>query len=270
MAQMLSSVWRWRPNEPPDTCGVMTQRGSAQSGWSAGRGSGDVTSSAAPRMPPAASTPARASQSTKLPRPTFTRTAPGRIVRRRRASSQPAVASLLGSAPTTTSAPGSSAAAASSVARRSKPGRGRDASRHTPVIVQSKPLRRRATQPPMFPAPNTRTRAPSSEPTGPRSPQRCRCCSSRYAGRFCMRPSTCATTYWDMSCPNPPTAQHSRAPAGNGTSLLVYLSVPAHVICTRRRRDPASAARRSKAGAGSPMTTSARTSACTSSSSGRS
>ena len=74
MSTMLSSVLG-RLNLP-ELWGVMIAPGSPHSGWSAGRGSGSVTSRPAPKILPLRRASTRASLSTVVPRPTLMRMAP--------------------------------------------------------------------------------------------------------------------------------------------------------------------------------------------------
>ncbi len=137
-------------------CGVTMQRGSENSGWPSGSGSGDVTSRPAPWIAPERSASSRASGSTSAPRAMLTRTAVSFIALSCAAPMSPAVSSVLAAASMTTSAPASTSSSRSAVTVRSAPSTGSPL-RRTTVTVQSNGASSRMYSSAMPPAPTTTT-----------------------------------------------------------------------------------------------------------------
>ena len=145
----------------PAMCGVMRTFSMSQRGESSGSGSVSVTSRIAPPKCPRSSANTKSSFRTKLPRPTFTKSAPCFIARSRGLVIRPTVSGVDGRQLTTISAFGSSSSRDSIVYASSKPaGTSAFSVRRTPVAFAPKACMRRATFPPRSPMPRTSARFP--------------------------------------------------------------------------------------------------------------
>ena len=142
-------------------CGVRRTFSMSQRGESSGSGSVSVTSRIAPPKCPRSSANTKSSFRTKLPRPTFTKSAPCFIARSRGLVIRPTVSGVDGRQFTTISAFGSSSSRNSIVYVSAKPaGRPAFFVRCTPVTLAPKACMRRATFPPRSPMPRTSARFP--------------------------------------------------------------------------------------------------------------
>ena len=164
---------QWLTNHTPLTWGIL------RSGWSAGSGSGSVTSSPAPAKQPACSAWVSASVSTKLPRPTLMRTLPCFICAMRFRDSSPRVSAVSGRQQMSVSAWGSSRSSCDRVVTVVKPGIISPALvRRTPMVAAPNTCSRWAVSRPIFPVPRMTTVCPSRTRSEPRSSQPpWRCCS---------------------------------------------------------------------------------------------
>jgi mannosyltransferase len=152
------------------TCGVISARGSCQSGWPSGSGSGSVTSRAAPPIPPARSASTSASVSTSEPRAMLTSHAPGRIAASCSRPTRCQVAAVAGAASTTKSAAGHTSPTRSAGRLDAAPSTGRPR-RVTARISTPSGASRAISSRPMPPAPTTATVRPYSPAPGG-APQR--------------------------------------------------------------------------------------------------
>jgi hypothetical protein len=139
--------------------------GIAHSGWSAGSGSGSVTSRAAEIRPPARAS-VSASVSATGPRAALTSSAPSGIAARKPASTIPRVCGVSGTISTTTSASGSSLGSSSTPCTASCASPAGRAVRATQVRDTSNGASRAPIAAPIEPAPTTSTRLPANSSVG--------------------------------------------------------------------------------------------------------
>ena len=90
---LLSVASKWNQ---PEICGVMSMLGASHSGLVAGRGSGSVTSTAAPARCPDSKAATKSAATTRSPRPPLAKKAPGFIAAKNSAFARPRVSGVLG------------------------------------------------------------------------------------------------------------------------------------------------------------------------------